>query len=193
MGEARDLRKMTMDEYLELDRRSEEKWEFVDGEVFAMAGASPVHNVVAGNLYMALRRGLGERPCIALQDGQKLSTPTTRSHHYPDALVVCGPLARDVREPNAITNPTLIVEVLSSTTADYDRGGKLVRYRTIPSFTDYLLIDPEERKVEHHRRIASNQWLMTEYSSGAVALESIDVTITLEELWVDVERVAASQ
>jgi len=89
--EVRDLRRMTVDAYVALDRSSEERWEYAGGEAWASAGASPEHGVVVRNVLVALVNALRDRPCLALPDGQKITTPRTRAYHYPDASVVCGP------------------------------------------------------------------------------------------------------
>ncbi|AKF11095.1 Uma2 family endonuclease [Sandaracinus amylolyticus] len=187
--EARDLRRMTVEEYIALDRGSDERWEYVNGEAFAMAGGSPQHVAVVGNVYFALRTALRGKPCVAFGEGLKISTPRTRAYHYPDAIVVCGALRHDERDDRAIVNPTLIVEVLSPSTADYDRGGKLVHYRSIDSFTDYLLVSIEDRTVEHHHRIEPGKWLVTTgVREGVVDLESVGATLVVAELWTDLDR-----
>lgn len=184
--EARDQRRLTLEAYLELDRTSEDRWEYVNGQAFAMA-ASPEHNLVKGNVYAALKAALVDRPCIAYPDGQKLSTPATGAYHYPDVSVYCGRPERDANDPNAFTNPTLIVEVLSPHTADYDRGGKFVHYRGLPSLQEYVTVSIEERRVERHRRLETAEWLMTERLDGSIDLASIGVTLPLAPLWSDLE------
>jgi Uma2 family endonuclease len=186
--EARDLRKMSVSEYVELDRSSDERWEYVNGEAWAVSSARPEHNLVSGNVYVALRSALRGKPCLPFPEGQKISTPATRSYHYPDASVVCGPLTRDEHDAHSITNPVVIVEVLSRSTADYDRGGKLVHYRTLATLAEYVLVDVEARVVEHHRRLEPRKWLVTELHEGHLELPSIEVAVPLEELWVDLER-----
>lgn len=186
--EARDLRRMSVDEYVALDRASEARWEYVNGEAIAMAGASPEHNLVAANVAGALRAALRGKPCLALSEGQKVATPRTGAYHHPDVVVVCGTPRYDAKDDTAIVNATLLVEVLSPSTADYDRGGKLVHYRTIDSFTDYLLVSIDDRSVEHHHRIEPGKWLLTEHRAGAVELESIGVTLELVDLFVDLDR-----
>lgn len=191
--EARDLRRVTFEEYLALDRAGDGRWEYVDGSAWLMAGASPEHNLVVRNVMVGLTSKLRGRDCRAMPDGQKISTPTTRAHHYPDASVVCGPAELDPDDEHAIMNPRLVVEVLSPTTADYDRGGKLVHYRTIASFEEYVVIDPEARRVEHQRRLDTGQWLFTAIVGRDVELESIGVTLAWDELWTDLDWLAESR
>ncbi len=179
---------MSLAEYVALDRQGDERFEYVDGEVFVVA-SRPEHNIVKGKLYVALTRALEGKPCLALPDGQKIATPRTRAYHYPDASVFCGELARDADDDHALTNPTLLAEVLSPTTADYDRGGKFVHYRSLASLHEYLIVSIGDRTLERHRRLPSGEWLMTEFRSGEVELVSIDAKLLLADLWVDLERV----
>ncbi len=188
--EARDLRRLTIDEYVALDRASEERHEYVNGEAFAMAGGRPEHAVVTGNVYAALRGTLRGKPCLALNEAQKIATPRTAAYHYPDASVICGDPIRDSRDENAFVNPTVLVEVLSPTTADYDRGGKFVHYRSLETLREYVVVDESARLVEHHERQGDGDtWLMTVRRTGSFALRSIDATLAVEDLWVDVDRV----
>jgi Uma2 family endonuclease len=186
--EARELRRMSFEEYRALEASSDERWSYVNGEAWAMAGASVEHNLVARNVLFALMKALEGRTCRALSEGQKIATPRTRAFHYADASVVCGPMLRDTTDDHAITNPVVIVEVLSPTTADYDRGGKFAHYRTIASFREYVVVDVDGRRVEHHARLETGQWLMTELSSGTLELAAIEVAIPLAELWIDLDH-----
>jgi Uma2 family endonuclease len=189
--EARALHKLTLDEYVAFDRAAEGRFEYVNGEAWAMSGGRPEHGVVVGNVFAALRSQLREKACMAFNEGQKIATVRTGAYHYPDASVVCGSPMWDASDDHAFTNPTLIVEVLSPTTADYDRGGKFVHYRTIESFREYVVVDEAARLVEHHARVSDEQWVMTVHRAGSVALVSVGVSLALDELWADVERVKA--
>lgn len=180
---------MTVDEYVPLDRASEARWEYAGGEAWAMAGASPEHSIVARNVIVALANALAGKSCLAFPDGQKIATARTRGYHYPDASVVCGPPRYDRDDDRAITNPTLIVEVLSPSTADYDRGGKLAQYRTLESLEEILLVAWESRVVEHHRRVGPEQWLVTLCRAGPIALPSIAIELDVPSLWTDLDRV----
>lgn len=182
---------MSVEEYVALDRESEERWEYVNGEAWAVSSASPAHNLVSGNAFAALRSALRGKSCLPFHDGQKIATTATRAYHYPDAIVVCGTVKLDERDEHAITNPTVIVEVLSPSTADYDRGGKFAHYRTLESLREYLVIYVDERLVEHHHRIEPGKWLMTEVRSGSIELPAIDVSIALSDLWLDLDRLRA--
>jgi len=184
--EARELRRMSFEEYRALEESSDELWEYVSGEAWAITSARPEHNLVARNVLVALTVALRGKKCVPYPERQKIATPAG-GYHYADASVICGPATRDQRDAHAITNPVVIVEVLSPTTADYDRGGKFAHYRTIASFREYVVVDVDGRRVEHHARLETGQWLMTELSSGTLELAAIEVAIPLAELWIDLD------
>jgi len=186
--EAVDIQRMSLQDYVALDRATDERWEYVDGEAFIVKAASPGHNIVKGNVFVALKAALRDRPCLAMPDGQKVSTRRTRAYHYPDALVVCDSPRYDPDDAYAIENPTLIVEVLSPTTADYDRGGKFVHYRTLASLLEYVIVSLEPRLVERHRKLERGEWLMTEIEEDAIELSSIGVQLAWDDLWRDLDR-----
>ena len=188
---ARDVRRLTVSEYVALDRASDERWEYANGEAWATRGASPEHAIVVRNVVVRLANALEGRPCRVLPDGHKVATPRTGGYHYPDASVVCGPPAFDGQDDRAIINPTVLVEILSPTTADYDRGGKLAHYRTLETLADYVLVAWESRMIEHHHRVSADQWLVTLIRDGSVELESIQVTLALDALWLDLDWIGA--
>lgn len=190
--EARELRRMSVDEYISFDRSSEEKWEYADGEAFAMAGGSTAHALVAKNLIVALSAALDGMPCLAFHEAQKIATVRTRAYHYPDASVVCPPFTKDERDEHALTSPVALFEVLSPSTEDYDRGRKFLHYRSSEALRNYVLIDPESREVEHRKRVAVDQWLSTFYvGDGEVTLASVDVSLTIALFWKDLDRLIA--
>lgn len=191
--QARDIRRVTVAEYIALDRESDERWEYANGEAWATRGVRPEHTMVVRNVIVALTTKLRGGECTSLADGQKIATPRTRAYHYPDASILCGPARFDEADERAILNPTVLFEVLSPTTADYDRGGKLAHYRTIESLQDYVIVSWEPRMIEHHHRVGADQWLVTLIRSGALRLESVGVTVALDELWLDVDRVRAPE
>lgn len=182
---------MTIEEYVQLDRCDGERWEYVNGEAHAMAGGSPEHALVAANLITALKNALDGQPCLAFHEAQKIATVNTRAYHYPDASVVCPPFARDSRDDHALTSPVVLFEVLSPSTRDYDQGDKFAHYRSIDVLADYVLIDPDARVVEHRSKVADDQWLTTFVRAGEVQLRSISVTLAIDALWKDLDRLAA--
>jgi Uma2 family endonuclease len=191
--EARDLRKLTLDEYVALDRSSDQRWEYVNGQAYAMAGGRPEHALVCGNVFAALRRALDGKPCLPFHDAQKIATARTRAYHYPDASVVCPPFTRDARDEHALTSPVALVEVLSPTTRDYDQGDKFTHYRSIDTLTDYVLVDFDARMVEHRKKVSEDQWLSTYLRAGDLVLSSIETSLSVAELWRDLERLKPAE
>lgn len=189
--EAVDLRKLSVEDYLDLEKSSDQKWEYFDGEVFAMAGASAKHNAVTMNIALALGNSLKRSggKCFAMSSDQKIESRGGKGYFYPDISVICGKPRFGVKHRAAMANPTVLIEVLSESTGDYDRARKFDHYTTIPEFREYLVVSSEEQRIDHWKRTAENQWLVTRITSGAIQLESIDVTLTLDEVYADLDRV----
>jgi Uma2 family endonuclease len=178
---------MTPDEYLAMERSSLEKHEYCDGEVFAMAGASKEHNLIVGNVVTALNNALRRRPCEVYPSDMRVKIPATGLYTYPDASVACHRPAFEDDTADTLLNPQVIVEVLSDSTEDYDRGTKFKNYRTIPSFVDYVLVSQAEVLVEHHVRQPDGSWLMREHRAGGrVELVSIGCGIDVDDLYLKV-------
>jgi Uma2 family endonuclease len=188
--EARDLRRVSLEEYVALDRASEERWEYVNGEAFAMAGASLRHDAVVTNLVVALATRLKGSPCFPFGDGRKVATSRTRSFHYPDVTVVCGKPRVSEADDHALTNPTAIFEVVSESTGDYDRGAKFDHYATIEELREYVVVFPDQRRVEHRKRLAPDAWRLVHVVGGALALESLGIELPLDEIYADLDRVS---
>lgn len=189
--EARQLRQMSEDEYLALDGDGETRWEYVNGEAFECMAARAEHNLAVANVLRALGNALAKGPCVVLASQQKVATRATRAFHYPDVTVVCGPLERHPKDENVVTNPSLLVEVLSPTTADYDRGAKFDHYRTLPSLVEILYVSVEARTVEHRRREAGGAWTQRWYSTGEVPLASASASLLVEELFEKLDLATA--
>jgi Uma2 family endonuclease len=178
---------MTPDEYLAMERASLEKHEYCDGEVFAMAGASEAHNLIVGNVITALNVAVRRRPCKVYPSDMRIKVPATGLYTYPDASVVCDRPVFDDGKLDILLNPRVLVEVLSDSTEDYDRGTKLKNYRTIPSFVDYLLVSQREVLVEHHVRQPDGSWIMREHRAGGrIELASIGCGVDVDELYLKV-------
>jgi Uma2 family endonuclease len=163
----------TYAEYLAYERDSGLKHEFDDGEILAMAGGSRRHNALASRVSAALELG---RPagCVAFQSDQKVRVLATGKATYPDASMVCGPIDGDPADPTGatVTNPTLIVEVLSPSTEQDDRGGKWQHYQLIPTLHEYVLVSQSEPRVEHYRRLPGGGWEYHDTTTGSVELAS---------------------
>ena len=126
----------TPDEYLALERKAEYKSEYFGGEIFAMTGASRKHNLVAGNIFAALHLQLKKRPCEIYPSDMRVKVSPTGLYTYPDVAVVCGEPMFDDEQKDTLLNPTVLVEVLSKSTASYDRGEKFEHYRKIKSLAE---------------------------------------------------------
>jgi Uma2 family endonuclease len=183
-------KKYTLEEYLELDKNSGERYEYFDGEVFAMAGGSPDHARISGNAYFAIQAKLGDGDCEAFNSEMRIKVPAAFPYRYPDVSVVCGePIFDEIGGQQMLVNPILIVEVLSPSTAAYDLGEKFTAYQSIDTFQEYLLISQDRPHVIQHVKQAKRKWLRIEIEGmeSEVALESIGVTLMLAEIYRRVE------
>ncbi|NJN68669.1 MAG: Uma2 family endonuclease [Chloroflexaceae bacterium] len=160
--------------YLEREVLAEQKSEYFQGEVVLMAGASLNHNYVVGNIYVLLRGAFKGQDYLVFMSDLRLWVPAQQSYTYPDVQVVAGSPTLHESRTDTITNPVLIVEVLSESTSTYDRGEKFVAYRTLPSLREYLLVEQGRYAVEQFVRVAEHQWLLTEYR-GEEAILSLSV------------------
>ena len=187
------LRRTTYDEYLDLERRSGQKHEFADGEVFAMAGGTADHALIAMNLGSALRVALRGSPCRPFTSDWKLWLDAANRATYPDVSVICGPIQRPPHDPDAATNPTLIAEVLAPSTEDHDRGTKSRDYRRLPSLQHLLLVDSARVHVELSTRNPDGTWTLREHGPGAtIHLPALGLSLTVDALYEDTELRAAA-
>jgi Uma2 family endonuclease len=176
-------------EYLALEAASETKHEFVNGAIVAMAGARPPHNALVvncGAALVALTRGRGR---IVLSSDQRVHVATTGLYTYPDVTVARGERRYRDDSPPSLLNPMLLVEVTSESTEDYDRGSKFVHYQAIASLREYLIASHREKRIDHHRRLESGQWLATTYSTddADVELPALSGSIRLADVYADVD------
>lgn len=162
MGRVAERSKLSAEEYLEWERHQERKHEYFDGEVFAMAGGSPRHNRLAMTVAVALDRQLTARGCSVLSSDQRVRA-RDRRYVYPDLTVVCGPLA--IEHDDVLTNPTMLVEVLSPSTEQDDRGLKWDGYQLLSSATDYVLVSQDRAHLEHFGRI-DGRWIYASANAG---------------------------
>jgi Uma2 family endonuclease len=181
-----DARKMTLAEYLAFAEASEEKYEYVNGYVYAMSGGSPDHAGIAASLIVALGNALAGRPCRVFTADLRVRIERTGTSTYPDATVVCGKLEMSKADPHATTNPIALFEVLSPTSEAYDRGAKANHYRQIPSLREYVLVSQDEPRVEVQRLNAQGLWELRFFGKGEqVELASIDVRIPVDALYAN--------
>lgn len=185
MQTAEQLR-FSAEDYLAWEETQAEKHEFVAGEVFAMVGARQDHVIVSGNIFAALKQRLRGTPCRPYVADLKLKIEAADAFFYPDVMVSCHP--GDLGNQQYISNPTIIVEVLSDSTADYDRGGKFVAYRKLDALKEYLIVDIGARRVECFRRTADNDWLLHEYfGEETCILTSLNIDIPMAEIFEDIK------
>jgi Uma2 family endonuclease len=183
-------RKYTLEEYLELDKHSEERYEYFDGELVSMSGGSIEHSTIATNIAGTLREKLKGGPCRVLSSDVRLKVPKAFPYRYPDVAVVCGQLLVEQLQGQALlVNPLLIVEVLSPSTEAYDRGRKFSAYQSIESFQEYLLVAQDRPYVTRYVRQTDGQWLRSDVEGldQTVKLESLDIRLPLREIYLLVD------
>lgn len=193
MGLPQPVRKLSAEEYLEIERHAEWKSEFFEGEMFAMAGASLQHNQIAMNLGAELRDLLQNRKCIVLGSDMRLKI-SADFYTYPDVTVVCGQRRFADNASDILLNPVFVAEVLSDSTEAYDRGKKFEGYRRIASLKEYLLISQYEARIEQYVRQPQGDWLFKEAAGMKAALElpALEVTLALSEVFAKVEFAPAT-
>ncbi|MEG4274682.1 MULTISPECIES: Uma2 family endonuclease [unclassified Microcoleus] len=179
----------TAEEYLELEINSQDRHEFINGEIVLMAGGTPDHNEITSILNAILRVGLKGKPYSIFASDQRLWVPQLNNYTYPDVMVVARPIELQSGRTDTITNPLLIAEVLSKGTKAYDRDEKFAAYRSIPSFQEYLLIDQYRLQVEQYSKTDANKWIFSEYScmGDRLSLTSVAVEISLADLYENIE------
>ncbi len=179
---------ITPEEYLEGEPLADTKSEYVNGEIEAMAGASDRHVTISGNAFALLKSHLRGSDCRTYISDMKVHVETDNAFYYPDVMVSCDPEDQQPAQDYAKRHPKLIIEVLSPSTADKDRGSKFASYRKLPSLEEYLLIDQADYYMELFRRQNSDEWvLMTRSGAEAVIeLHSIGFTGTLAAFYEDV-------
>jgi Uma2 family endonuclease len=177
--------RLSAEEYLAMERQSEVKHEYLNGEVFAMTGASLKHNRLVRNLAGILYNQLRGRPCEVLVADQRLQVMATGLYTYPDVVVVCGEPQLADAHLDTLMNPTLIVEVLSPSTEAIDRGRKFAHYRTIESLAEVVLVSQERVQVERFSRQPEGGWLLFEASrlEDLVPLPSIACELPLGDIY----------
>jgi Uma2 family endonuclease len=176
---------LTPEEYLALERKAEFKSEYLDGVVYALAGASTRHNLIVANIITAIGVQLKGRPCKVYPSDLKVRVPSSKRFFYPDVSVVCGDDEFADDEKDVILNPTLIVEVTSETTAGFDRGKKFLSYQQINSLQEYLLVSQDEILVEGYSRQGNDTWLYTKVTGleGSLTLPSIACELALKDVY----------
>jgi len=177
---------LTPEEYLAAEREAETKSEYYDGEAFLMSGASFEHNLIVANIIASLVQQLHGKECSVLLNDMRVHVPATGLYTYPDVSVVCGkPLLKEDGHLDTLLNPTLIVEVLSPSTANYDRGQNFEHYRSLKSFQEYLLVEQHACKLARYTRQPDESWVLKDYrgSNTRVELTSVGCVLTLADFY----------
>lgn len=180
---------LTPEEYLEIERKAEFKSEYLNGEMFAIAGAKEAHNLVVMNVSAGLHQQVRLRPCRVYLNDMRVRVPSTGFYTYPDVIALCGePLFLD-EQRDTLLNPGLIVEVLSPSTEAYDRGRKFEHYKSLESLREYLLIASDRMHADLYTRQPDGRWMLTsaDKPEDSLALESVDARLVLADVYEKVE------
>jgi len=182
----------TPEEYLELEEQAEFKSEYRDGEIIPMTGGSTNHNQIALNLATSLKIATKKQNFRIYIADVRLWIPRYRQHTYPDVMLIEGQPVYTGNNTTTVMNPSLIAEVLSKSTQNYDQGNKFLYYRSIPEFKEYILIDQYQSHVMHYVKTADGKWVFDEIEgeSALVSLETVDFQLTLSDLYEQVDFVA---
>ena len=194
MGGASEKKNYTLEEYLAIEEETGEKHEYYFGEVFSMAGGAPLHGFLGGNAVRTISNAVIKKGnnCRTFNSDVKVAISSQR-FVYPDTFVICGKTEMSEDLSQAVTNPKLIVEVLSPSTSSYDRDGKFKAYQKIKSFQEYILISQEKVEVDvFFREPQSDFWLYRSYTSleDVIHLKSIDVEVSVADLYLNWEEEA---
>jgi Uma2 family endonuclease len=185
---------ITPEEYLAFERECiDQKHEYFDGEIFAMSGASRRHNLISFAISGVLFNALEDRDCEAYISEMRVKIPETGLYTYPDIVVVCEEPELEDQVFDTLLNPTVIIEILSKSTENYDRGKKFEHYRTIKSLQEYLLISQEKMFVEYYQRQRNHRWIFETYSQPEekIILSSIEVEFYLRDIYKKINFLGA--
>ena len=180
----------TAEDYLAFEREAVEKHEYINGKIRAMAGASDVHNVIAGNLFGELFVQLKNTKCRAFASDMRVLAATSKKsdYFYPDVVVTCGKRKFDDQKKDVLLNPTVVIEVLSKSTKLKDRNEKFESYTALESLTDYVLVEQETMRIEHYVRIDEENWKvrLLSQNSDALVFDSIGCRVALADIYNEV-------
>jgi Uma2 family endonuclease len=181
---------LTEEQYLRIEREATYRSEFVGGEMFAMPGGTPKHSMLAINTASEFRAQLRGKRCRVLSSDMRMRTPASGTHLYPDVSVVCGPVQLYQDSTDMMVNPALIVEVLSPSSVNYDRGVKFELYREFSSLHDYLVVHQNAIYIEHWSRQPDSSWLLREYKGedARVPLPGIECELHLGSIYDGVDE-----
>jgi Uma2 family endonuclease len=185
IAQAQEICTYSPEEYLELELPSVDKHEYIDGEIRLMPGGVPNHNRIINNLSAALNFAFKGKPYEAFVTDQRLWIPSKRIYTYPDIMIVKGELQLQEGRKDTLTNPSIVIEVLSKSTQNYDKGDKFTAYRSIPTFQEYILIDQYSQNIEHYVKTEQRKWTFQEYdeADGALNFASLPFEILIADLY----------
>jgi Uma2 family endonuclease len=187
--------RFTLEDYIEFDKNSEERWEYFDGVIVSMSGGTLAHNQISVNLLSGMRTDALAKGCQVLPADMRIKVPKALPYRYADIVVVCGPPAIEkVQGLDVLVNPSLIIEILSESTEAYNRGQKFVSYQSIDSFREYLLVAQDRPYITHYVRQADGSWLRTDIEGldNEIELVSISCKMPLREIYALVDLPAAT-
>ena len=182
-------KQMTLEEYVEFDRNNEGRFEYFDGELFELSGSSIQHADIETNLLTILKRELTPKGCRVNSANVRLKVPRLPTFRYADLSALCGKrIIEKFSGVDILINPSLIVEILSESTASYDRGQKFYEYKSIESFREYLLVEQNKQLVTLYTKHNEKFWFQSEYETGETfKLESLDCELIVDEIYQGVE------
>jgi Uma2 family endonuclease len=185
MSAVPQIKYLTPEEYLAIERQAEYKSEYVEGVMYAMAGGSPQHNSVSVNILTLINLHLWESPCKVFNSEMKVRVPSSRKYHYPDVTIVCEKPEYADDEKDVLLNPLLIVEVLSKSTQGYDKGKKFLYYQEIDSFREYLLVAQDHPLVQHYVRQPDGSWIYKKIDGleQSAELMTINCRLKLKDIY----------
>jgi len=181
--------KLTVDEYFAIEEKAERKSEFFNGEMFLVAGASRQHNALTRNLTAALHLRLMSSNCRVFVADQRVKIDRTGLYTYPDLLIVCGTPEYASENPNTLTNPKVVIEVLSNSTERYDRTTKFRQYKKLNSVQEYVLVSQDEPLIERFTRQSDGTWAQTDFVGMDVDMTfaTVKASVPLSEVYFEVE------
>jgi Uma2 family endonuclease len=180
-----DKRTFSIEEYLRFEKDSPEKHEFFRGEIFAMSGASNRHNLIFSNLFTGIAIQLKGKSCKPFGSDMRIYVAENTLFTYPDISIICGEIVSAPMDEDTTTNPSVLIEILSPSTRNYERGGKFKLYRDIPTLKEYILVDSEAIGIEAFRLNSRGHWELEEYKSISETLQipCLDVSVPLDEIY----------
>ena len=182
---AYNKQKISIEEYLEMENAADEKHEYYKGEIFAMSGAKVSHVIISDNILTVLKQKLKGKSCKPFGSDLRIHIEANTLFTYPDISIICGEIITLNNDDYNVLNPTVIIEVLSKSTKNYDRGEKFKLYRDIAALKEYILVDSESMHIEIFRLNKNDHWELEEYNSPAdtVTIKAINETIFLSEIY----------